>query len=77
MTLKYQDYRALLWYAEAHDFKPQLSATPKMYFKNNKGKLVTVELPTIKNEYERWKAEDRKERDRVKKQSPRPRPLWQ
>lgn len=67
MKLKAKDYKAIKWYAETYDLKPQLSAPPTMYFKDAQGREVTHNLGAIVLEWSQWNENDQKDRARERK----------
>lgn len=71
MPLTASDYKAINWYCQSYDLKPQLSAAPLMRFSNTKGEHITAELETIKAEYHAWNEDDKKVRARERKHGKR------
>lgn len=61
-TLK-QD-RAISWYCQTNNFKPQLSTHPVYFFKDSEGNKIEVHLSVIVHEYERAQNEERQNKRR-------------
>lgn len=59
MAYSVGEQRAIGWYAEENSLKPQLSLRPFIYFKDQRGREVKVQLLFITTAY--------KSRDRKKK----------
>lgn len=66
MSLTARDYKAIEWYIETNNLKPQLSAPPTMYFIDADGNEVTKSLEAIKLEWSAWNEEDKRARARAR-----------
>ena len=64
MPLTANQLKALNWYKDENNLKVQLSSPPNMYFKNDKNKVVSVQIGTIMSLYNAWNEEDKKARAR-------------
>lgn len=59
--------KALNWYlGEHHKLRLQLSSPPKVYFKNENNKVVSVHIADIIGLFEQSNEEDKRERARVR-----------
>lgn len=63
MKLKPTHYKAIDWYCQEHNYRPELSAVPTMRFTDKAtGKKVERDLEGILLAYGQWKEEDKKQR---------------
>lgn len=56
--------KALAWYCQQHNLKPQLSAHPVYTFTNEKGGTEEHNIQHIVADWERWREEERKSNKR-------------
>jgi hypothetical protein len=56
--------KALAWYCQTNNLKPQLSAHPVYFFTNEKGKTEERNIQHIVADWERWREEERKSNKR-------------
>lgn len=52
MKLRVKEHRALKWYCEHYNLRPQLSVPPQMYFKDKDGNYFSVDMGQITLEYD-------------------------
>lgn len=68
MKLSSKDLKAINWYAQQYQLKPQLSTPPTMYFtKRDSGETLKIDLAGIVLEYSAANEEDKKTRAREKR----------
>ena len=62
--------KAIGWYLQENpDLKLQLSSPPKVYFKNKRNKLISMNISDINGSYDVAIEEDRRERARQRNQN--------